>query len=197
MPPLPKDTVAASHAQECIPSGTSACLLPSPTHRCRLAGTCAGMHVKRHTSVPPPTHTVNLAGACTGMHTKRHIGMPPTHAHTVTASLVHAQACIPSGTSACLPHTHTPSPPRWFMHRHACQAAHRHVSHTCTHFRRLAGTELPGSRLRHTHMPFAAAALADRHAGKGISVAPLPCCGHTLSQAFPSAHLAPSLCAWP
>ena len=91
---------------------------PTRTHRRRLTGKCAGMHVKRHISTPPP----------------------PTDRH------------------------------------------------------RLAGTELPGSRLRHIHIPFAAAAIAARNAGKGISVSPLPCCGHTLSQAWPLlAHLAPSL----
>ena len=69
---------------------------------------------------------------------------------------------------------------------------HRLTWHTCTgtHTKRhmrtsacLPHTELPGSRLRHTHMPFVAAALAAQHAGKGISVAPLP-----------SAHLAHRHC---
>jgi len=181
-------TVAASlvHAQACIPSSTSVCLPPHHTYRRRLAGTCAGMHSKLHISMPP-THALTVsaslvhAQACIPSGTSA--CLPPTH--TVAASLVHAQACMSSGTSAHTPtHTHTPLPPRWYMHRHAYQAAHRHASHTRTHRHCLAGTELPGSRLRHTHMPFAAAALADRHAGKGISVALLPCCGHT--HPFPS-----------
>ena len=62
------------------------------------------------------------------MHMARTLLRPiAAHVHLcrplATGSLgTHAQAHIPSGTSACLPHT-----------------------------------ELPGSRLRHTHMPFAAA----------------------------------------
>ena len=133
----------------------------------------AGMHTlaaHRHAS-PPPTHTVTaslvkymrrhaylaahqhashirthrrrLTGTCKGMHVKR-TSAPPPHTHAVATSLIHAQACIPSGTSGMPPPpTHTPSPPRTLVHAQALSTGmytKRHIGMPLSHTHTVAAS---------------------------------------------------------